>query len=246
MKKLLLLFVLNCQLLFLAQAQNEFKPFKLLIIQPDTMLVHPTLAKDIDSIKADYIRKYQASIREMEATLLTLKNSTSAEERELKAIILAELAKHKTTRGGFASWKMSNLIAEYSEGVYTGQFNEEEPYSIIQTIPGFRIDKASILQLAVKEKANYILYFTNLRTYFKDGIPAMFMTSNLYSVSDKSLILQEDRESDARNKGGMFSCNEKYPLKCLLLNSVKLSAEAVFPVIAKKQSKKRAGEEQDQ
>ncbi|NML19975.1 hypothetical protein HHL16_03770 [Pseudoflavitalea sp. G-6-1-2] len=244
MKKFLFLIVLNFLVCGLVQAQNQIKPFKLLIVQPDTMLVHPTLAKDIDSIRAEYIRTYQASIREMEATLLTLKDSTNADERDLKAIILTELAKSK--KGGLAAWRVANLIAEYSEGVYSFQFNEEEPYSTFQIIPPFTIDKASIMQLATKEKANYVLYFSNIRTYYKEGVPAMFMTSNLYSVSEKGLILQEDRESDALNKGDMFACNEKYPLKCLLLNSVKLSVEAVLPAIAKRQLKKKAGDEQGQ
>ena len=102
-------------------------------------------------------------------------------------------------------------------------------------MPNQATDIASLFKLADTSKADYVVFFSNVHSEVKDGLPILKLTTSLYSKKDNKLILIKETEGDKDRRGDMWTCAFEVPLSCLLINGVKTSTDEVAPIIAKAQ-----------
>jgi len=217
--------------------EGKFNPFKLVVIKPDTAIIDKSLYGDIDSVQADYLKRYYYSVQQMEQ----LANSKDfPEDTSFKATqekMKAELVAAKAAEPQIKKFKYYQTLSSYSAEVYSFYFNEYEPYSTIIELPNQQTDIISLKKLADSTKADYIVFFSNVHTEKKDLLPILKLTTSLYSKKDNKIILTKQTEGDTNSRGDMWTCGSTI-LSCLLINGVRTSTDEVSPVIVKAQLRK--------
>ena len=233
MKALFSILLLTCSLVSFGQ-KGKFKPFKLIVLKPDTAIIDKSLYADIDSVESDYLKRYYSSMQEIEQTVNSnaFQNDTSFKTtiEEMKK----ELVKLKAYEPEIKKFKYFHSFSAFSTEVYNFYFNEYEPFSQIIELPNQNIDLASLRKLADSSKADYIVFFTDIHTEERDGLQILKLTSSLYSKKDNKIILKKETEGDRVSRGSMWTCGS-IELSCLLINAVRTSTDEIAPLIAKAQ-----------
>lgn len=226
--------IILCSLSSQLQAQKSpFKPFTLIVLQPDTVIVDKSFNDDIDKMQADYLRQYYTHIQQLEVMVNT-RLTTSATDKKMLAAAKQELADAKASEEKAKQFKYYQVLSSYSVGTYHFYFNEYEPYSTIIELPKQKTAIAALKKLADSAKADYIIFFSNVHTAVKDGSPILKLTTSLYSKKTNTIILQKETEGDTNSEGGQWTCSGL--LQCLLVNGVRTSTDAVVPMIAKERT----------
>ena len=216
--------------------KGKFNPFKLLVIRPDTAIIDKSLYGDVDSVQLDYQKRYYSSLKQME-DLLNFKDYSKEMEQQFKETqekLKKEIPLVKAQEAEVKKFKYYQTLSSYSTEVYNFYFNEYEPFSTIIELPNQNTDITLLDKLADTSKADYIVFFSNIHTEIKDGMPILKLTTSLYSKKDKKIILTKDTEGDTTSRGDMWTCGSTI-LSCLLINGVRTSTDEVAPEIAKRQ-----------
>ena len=239
MCKLFTIFLLAFSLTSYSQ-EGIWKPFKLLVIQPDTAIIDKLFFSDGDSIEADNLKSYYASLKEMEELLnfkdysKEIENSFKETEERLKK----QIPLMKAQEDNVKKFKYFQTISQYSTQVYNFYFNEYEPFSTIIELPYQKTDLWSLQTLADTSKADYIVFYFFFHTVDKGGLPILKLTTSLYSKKDNKIILDKETEGDTNSRGDMWTCG-RTTLSCLLINGVRTSTEEVANVLRKRQIRQK-------
>ena len=234
MQKIFTIILLTFNLTSFGQ-KGKFNPFKLIVLKPDTAIVDNSLYSGRDSVEAGYLRRYYHAIEQMEGLVNSkyLQSDTSFMRRQEE--YKAELVAAKAAEPEIKKFRYYQTLSTYSTEVYNFYFNEYEPFSKIIELPNQPTDITSLFKLADTSKADYVVFFSNVHSEFKDGLPILKLTTSLYSKKDNKIILTKETEGDVNSRGDMWTCDFNVPLSCLLINGVKTSTDEVAPVIAKRQ-----------
>ena len=234
MQKFLTTFLLTLSLTSYGQ-KGKFTPFKLIVLKPDTAIIDRSLYSGRDSVEAGYLRRYYHAIEHMEELLNSkyLQNDTSFIRRQEE--YKAELVVAKAAESEAKIFRYYQTLSTYSTEVYNFYFNEYEPFSKIIELPNQATDIPSLFKLADTSKADYVVFFNNIHSEDKEGLPILKLTTSLYSKRDNKIILKKETEGDTDSRGDMWTCDFDIPLSCLLINGVKTSTDEVAPIIAKAQ-----------
>ncbi len=215
-----------------------WKPFKLLVVQPDTAIVDQSFNSQKDSVEAQNLRAYYATLKQLKDMLDTKDDAKDMEklfaethERLKKQIPLIEAQEEQVKK-----FKYYQTISQYSAQVYNFYFNEYEPFSTILEIPKHNTDLGVLKILADTSKADYIVFFSNIYSNTKDGLPILKLTTSLYSNKANKIILTKETEGDIDSRGFMWTC--EIPLSCLLVNSVRTSTDEVMKILKDLQVRK--------
>ena len=220
---------------FSCSGQNGmWKPFKLLVIQPDTAIIAKTLFNGRDSVVQTQLRRYYTYVEQQER-LLKCEGCDSAIKEQVKTA----LPKIKAQEAEVKKFKYFHLISSYSSEVYNFYFNEYEPFSTIIQIANRITDLRSLKNLADSSKADYIVFYGNIHSVNKQGLPVLKLTTSLYSKKDNKIILRKETEGDTNSRGDMWTCSMDVPLSCLLINGVRTSTEEVASVLRKRQIRRK-------
>lgn len=217
--------------------KGKFKPFKLIILKPDTAIIDKSFYGDIDSVQADYLKRYYSSVQQMEqlANSKHFPDDTSfkATQEKMKLELIAAKAAEPEIR----KFKYYQVLSAYSTEVYNFYFNEYEPFSTIIELSKQSTNIPSLYKLADTLKADYVIFFSKVHTEIKDGLPILKLTTSLYSKKSNKLILIKETKGDRNSRGDMWTCGST-TLSCLLINGVRTSTDTVAPLIAKAQLRK--------
>lgn len=236
MQKLFTAILLTLTLTSFGQ-KGIFIPFKLLILKPDTAIIEQSLYGDIEIVQSDYLKRYYNAVQEMEhlANSNNFPDDTSFKATQEK--IQLELLAAKAAEPEVKKFKYYQTLSTYSTEVYNFYFNEYEPFSTIIEIPNQNTDIQSLHKLADTSKADYVIFFRNIHTEIKDGLPILKLTTSLYSKKDNKIILTKETQGDTNSRGDMWTCGST-TLSCLLINGVRTSTTEVVPIITKAQMRK--------
>ena len=130
-----------------------WKPFKLLVIQPDTAIIDRTLFNGRDSIVQTQLRRYYTYVEQQERLLKCEECDSAIKEQVKKA-----LPKIKAQEAEVKKFKYFHLVSSYSSEVYNFYFNEYEPFSTIIQIANRITDLKSLKNLADSSRADYIIF----------------------------------------------------------------------------------------
>jgi hypothetical protein len=237
MQKLLFLLLFTVSFAAYGQ-QGKFNPFKLIVLQPDTAIIDPSLYGDIDSIRSMYIRRYYSSVKRME-DMLNFNDYPPERAKDFEATkekIRKNLPLVKAKEEEVKKFKYFQTLSSYSTEVYTFYFNEYQPFSTILEYPAQKTDLPALKQLADSLKADYIVFFTDIHTG-TERPPVLQLTTCLYSHPDNRIILTKKTEGDYSSRGDMWTCTNG-ALSCLLINGVRTSTGEVAPELVKRQLRK--------
>lgn len=208
-----------------------WKPFKLLVIQPDTVRIATSLYQYRESIEAQNLKSYFTRIHQMEG-ILTCKGCDSTMKEEIRK----ELPLFKAQKTEVRKFKYFQLIASYSAQVYNFYFNEYAPFSAIGEISYRPTALANLTQLADSAKADYLIFYTDIHTFEKEGSLWLKLTTSLYAKKEGKIILTRETEGDLMSKGDMWTCDNE--LACLLINGIRTSTDVVADILRKRQIRK--------
>ncbi len=220
--------------------RGMWKPFKLCVIKPGTAFIDKSLFSDRDSIEADNLKSYYASLKQME-DLLNFKDYSKEMEKsfqETQERLKKQIPLMKAQEENVKKFKYFQTISQYSTQVYNFYFNEYEPFSTIVELPNQKTDLSSLKNLADTSKADYVVFYSNIHTVDKDGLPILKLTTSLYSKKDNKIILTKETDGDTNSRGDMWTCGST-TLSCLLINGVRTSTDEVAKVLRKKQIRKK-------
>ena len=213
--------------------RGMWKPFKLLIIQPDTATIASSLNSDRDSVQQMHLNRYYRYIKQQE-DILDCESCDSLYKEEVKTL----LPQLKAQEDKVKKFKYFQTISYYSTEVFNFYFNEYEPFSTIIELPNRRTDLLSLKTLADSLKADYIVFYSNIHTVNKDGLPILKLRTSLYSKKGSKIILAKETEGDTTSRGDMWTCSMTVMLSCLLITGVRTSTEEVANVLRKRQIRK--------
>jgi hypothetical protein len=117
--------------------QGKFNPFRLIVLQPDTAIIDPSLYGDIDSVRSTYIRRYYSSVKQME-DMLNFNNYPSEKTKEYEAYkekIRKNLPLVKAKEEEVKKFKYFQTLSYYSTEVYNFYFNECRLYRLFYGYP---------------------------------------------------------------------------------------------------------------
>ena len=236
MRKILIAFLLTFGLISHAQI-GQWKPFKLYIVTPDTAIIHQSLMSDIDTIEADNLSSYYASLKRMEE-LLNFKSYSKESEssfKEMQEDLKRQIPLMKASEERVKKFKYFQTISQYSAQIYNFYFNEYEPFSMISEITNQKTDLLSLKALADTANADYVVFYTNVHTVDIGGRLALKLTTSLYSKKENKIILRRETEGGTESWGEMWGCDMNIRLSCLLLNGVRTSSEEVANILRQRQ-----------
>jgi hypothetical protein len=240
MQKLLMPIFLIVSLASYGQS-GMWKPFKLLVIQPDSAVIDKSFDSQKDSVEAFNLRMYYASLKQMEK-MLNFKDYSKEMEKSFKETqenLKREIPLMKAREDQVKNFKYFQTISQYSAQVYNFYFNEYEPFSTIIQIPNQKTDLAALNTLADTSKADYVVFYSNIHTEKSNGLPVLKLTTSLYSKKENKIILNKETEGDTDSRGDMWTCNMDIVLFCLLINGVRTSTDEVANVLRKRQLRQK-------
>jgi hypothetical protein len=218
---------------------GKFNPFKLIVLKPDTAIIDKSLYGDRDSVEAGYLRRYYHAIEQLqqiaEAKYLQDDTSFARRQKEYKAEFIAAKAMEPEIK----KFKYYQTLSTYSTEVYNFYFNEYEPFSKIIELPNQATDVAALSKLTDTSKADYVVFFSNVHSEVKDGLPILKLTTSLYSRKDNKIILTKETDGDTNSRGEMWTCDMNVPLSCLLINGVRTSTDEVANVLRRRQIRQK-------
>jgi hypothetical protein len=219
--------------------EGKYKPFKMVIISPDTAIIDKSLMPSIDTIESNHLSAYYASIKQMEE-LLSINDypeslMTEAEHKQAQQEIKSTLDTAKKYDSKVKEFRYFETISEYAAQVCQFYFNEYPPLSTFQLIEKVKLNQGNLSRIADSLKADYVLGFKNIHTEMSNGSLKIKLTTVVYSGKDKKILLEKETEGDENSYGDMWTCSDS--LTCLLVTAVKSSTESVFTVISKRQHK---------
>lgn len=237
-KALLLISFLTLTLISLSQKEG-YKPFKFVIIKPDTAIVDSSLSQFIDTIEQSFIKSYYYSIKQLQEML---EPSDIEYPEELN---IEEVREHTKKSLEFAlkmedeikKFKYYHLVSEVTMSVL--QFSCRE-YGA-STNPSFEVIESTANSLkklqfiADSLNADYVLAFDNINTEKTGEEIIMNITTILYSKLEDQIIVKGRTKSDSENQGSMWTCSNT--LNCLFINGVKNSLDSYFDEIDKREFK---------
>jgi hypothetical protein len=214
-----------------------FKPFKLIVISPDTAVIDPSLIGFEDSVEQSHLRAYYNSINQMEEMLVftDYPDDMKKQFEENKKLTKANLDSARKYENEVKKFKYFQVISEYSVSVFQFSFNEYPPFSTFQLIKSCPSNIGSIKQLADSLQADYIVGYKNIHTEKNNGDLILRLTTFVYSKKEDKIILEKETTGDLNSHGDMWTCDN--PLNCLLINGVRSSTENVSGLIYGRQKK---------
>lgn len=234
MKTFFSIFLLLSALISFGQ-KGKFKPFKLIVLKPDTAIIDKSLYGDIDSVESGYLRRYYNALEQLQQITDSKYRQDDTSFVKLQKEYKADLVAAKARESEIKKFKYYQTLSAYSTEVYNFYFNEYEPFSEIIELPNQPSDIASLSKLADTSKADYVVFFSNIHSEYKDGLPILKLTTSLYSKKTNKIIMIKETEGDTNSRGDMWTCNFNVHLSCLLINGVRTSTDEVAPIIAKAQ-----------
>jgi hypothetical protein len=232
--------------------QDQFKPFSLLIINPDGAEIADTLKVWADSIERKYIDRYYFSIKTMESM-----REWGDEESKRQTDLRIQAAKMREMEAhDFKYYHTVTNSTLFELGVLFNTNYRDKNYSSRETIlEGGIIDRADLFthdlgKLGKHYKVDYIVTFDSIRTGSRDGIGTLNFTTTLFSTKRNKTILKKEIEGNApvdnyKLLGQIFPSGNFHEsgihcdnyLECMFKSAVRFSTEELFNVISQYQKK---------
>jgi hypothetical protein len=210
--------------------RSNFRPFKMIIVSPDTAIIDEGLKIFVDTVQADYLKMYYNTIKQMERFVNYTDDQKMKKEYEEK-IKVAKQSEQEVKK-----FKYFETIPDYSYSVLQMYFNEYPPNSTFQVVRARDLKSINLKDIADNYKADYVVSYKDIHTNKLDnGLLTMNVTTILFANKDSKVLFEKQGNGDMNSYGDMWTCMN--PLSCLLITSVKSSTTDIFETVSKRQKK---------
>ena len=236
MTKLILTFLILISTMSFGQ-KGIYKPFKMIIITPDTAIIEDDLKVFIDTVEHNYIRRYYYSVKQME-DLLNFKDYSDEMQKEFeknRPRLEENIKAAKSIEPEIKKFKYFETIPIYTSEVFQLYFNEYPPNSTFQVVRRGSLKTDNLEQIANDYNADYVVSYKNIHTDSKDGQTIMRLTTTLFSKKKTKVLMDKESTGDTNSFGDMWTCSD--PLSCLLVTSVRSSSMEIYEVVSKLQKR---------
>ncbi|MBI3220754.1 MAG: hypothetical protein HYZ44_14665 [Bacteroidetes bacterium] len=211
--------------------KSDFRPFKMVIVSPDTAIIEEGLKAFADSIESDYLKGYNNAIKQME-DLLNCKDCPE----DMKKRYAEGLKAAKQSEQEVKNFRFFEIISIYSSSVFQMYFNEYPPNSTFQVVRKKDLKSLELIDIAASYEADYVVSYRNIRTNkLNNGQTIMNLTTTLFGREGSKIIFEKQTTGDMNSYGDMWTCSN--PLSCLLITSVKLSTTEIYEELSRRQEK---------
>ena len=229
-------FLLVSTLLF--GQKSEYRPFKMIIVSPDTAIIDEELRSFADTVESDYVKRYYNSIKQMEDFLAfnNYPDDMKKQFEETKMKYEQSLKVVKQSEQEVKRFKYFETISVYSNSVLQMYFNEYPPNSTFQVVRTRDLKSISLKDVAETYKADYVVSYKDIQTNRLDnGLMEMNLTTILFASKGSAILFEKRTTGDMNSYGDMWTCSN--PLSCLLITSVKSSTTEIYETVSKRQKK---------
>jgi hypothetical protein len=210
--------------------QSEYRPFKMIIISPDTAIIDEELKLFPDTIESDYVKRYYNSIKQIEDFL------DHTDDKKMRKEYEEKLKFAKQSEIEIKKFKYFETIPVYSSSVLQMYFNEYPPNSTFQVVRTKDLKSKNLKEIAEAYQADYVVKYTGVYTVnFHNGVIAMNLMTILFSSKDSQILFEKRSVGNMNSYGDMWTCSN--PLSCLLITSVKSSTTEIYDTVSKRQKK---------
>lgn len=236
MARLVSIFLVSISTLSFGQ-KGIYKPFKMIIITPDTAIIENELKVFIDTVEQNYIRRYYYSVRQMEE-LLNFKDYSDEMKEQFeknRARLEENIKAAKLIEPEIKKFKYFETIPIYTSEVFQLYFNEYPPNSTFQIVRRGSLKTDNLEQIANEYGADYVVSYKDIHTDSKDGQIIMRLTTTLYSKRKAKVLMDKESSGDTHSYGDLWTCSD--PLSCLLVTCVRSSSMEIYEVVSKLQKR---------
>jgi hypothetical protein len=215
------------------KSDKHYKPFSILIINPDSISLHESLKKLVDTVEADFREVYYSYIKQLEI----LEPFESEEERRLIKLKIqrakaAEMDFHNTTY--FQLIPM--LTCSELWDLFNAENNDEFSFDFISRDELYSYDLAKI---STYYEADYVLTYKQITTPIENGEPVLKIETQLFGHKESKIIYEGVSYGYSRfyrdTSGTLKACYND--LQCLLESGVISSTLDLFKVLKRRQKK---------
>lgn len=212
------------------KSRQEFRPFSILIVSPDSIEVHESLKPLIDTVESDFRKAYYDVLRELEQ----VKEFKSEKEREE---IRMTIQRAKWMEIDIHNSRLRNFIpmltcSELSE-IFNAGGRAEFSFEVIDRDEMFSYENKTIVDYY---DVDYLLRYKSITMPLKNGEPVLKIAMQLFARKENRLIFEGIVFGYARfyrdNSGILRACPND--LQCMIDSGVISSAAKLFDVIRRR------------
>jgi hypothetical protein len=207
-------------------AQKESQgAIKLLVLAPDSASINSSLNSYKDRLMEAHTKRYYQYLKTYEDMANCKKCDFEKADMERYQQMAADL---KTQESALKKFNYFQLISFYSRAIYDSYYAENSSLSFKEQRAGNTSIEA-LKVLAVKEKADFIVFFSNIKTVGEADALQLSLTTKVFSRKENKLIFTQETFGDLINRGETWACEN--PLDCLLMNAARASTGAVVALL---------------
>lgn len=207
-----------------AAAQKiDIAPMKLLVLKPISAKIDDALNNEKDSLSQAHIRQFYRYLKTYDDMANCNKCDFEKEDVDRYKKMVADL---KMLEVKIKNYSYLQLLSFYSKAVYDYRFRHEELPSAFNETAETDTTINALQQLATREDAPYIIYFSDIHTVKDSGKLQLILTTSVYSRKENKLIFTKTTQGDDQNRKDIWECDST--LSCLIMNAVHSSTDAII------------------
>lgn len=215
------------------RSEKEYKPFSILIINPDSISLDESLKPFVDTVESNFREIYYSYLKQLE---LSEKFEPEETRRDTKLLIqrvrLAEMDVHNTTYPQLISMMTCSELWD----LFNGESNEEFNFDFISREELFSYD---LHKISNYYEVDYILTYKKITTPIENNEPVLKIEIQLFSRKEARIIYEKASYGYARfyknNSGELQACPND--LQCLIESGTISSSADLFTFLKRKQKK---------
>ncbi len=227
--------VLLVQISLFAQEASKvkYRPFSLLIVNPDSISLHKSLRPFIDTVEMDFREFYYSELKQMELFV-------DFEPEEKKHETKLKIQRAKWAEMDVQNIKYFQLIPILTCAELWDLFNEGNSHQFsFDYIPREELFSNDLEKIARYYEVDYVLTYKQITTPVESGEPVLKIEIELFSKRDERIVYEGISYGYARfytdNSGVLKACAND--LQCMLESGVISSSADLFNFLKKEQKK---------
>jgi hypothetical protein len=214
------------QIIISINIYGQTKPFRLLILIPDTAFTDSSL----DNLRSGYERGYKFQYREeIRKEFKSRESDTVAAELNIK--------KRDSLFVNISNMKYYNPFAYKAAELFYFFLENKFPHLKVELSKVKIQNVKEFAKLAANNKSDYIVSYKDIKGLRdKDDNPVLKLKVFFYSTTKNKVVLSKDISGGAINKGDWSHCDGEF--ECIINNAISGSSEAIanylFSTIATK------------
>jgi len=212
--------------------ESRYRPFRVLIISPDTAKIDNSLTPHIEQVESQFKTSFYKALREFEWK----RNTGDEEDKEQIESIIKEAKWYETDVQRFRYYHMISFATFFDLQKAFQKYPWEHEGSLTCQIVNARdLETDDLGQLTEEYDFDYVIFFKDAQTkQFYYGFDLNIKTF-LFSKADSKVIMEKTVSGEAREN--VCDLHGQNMLECLMINAASEVTSELFQVLDERQKK---------